>query len=34
MAQMKEQHNKVDIWDSFTVPWPGKFHREIEASEN
>lgn len=26
MAQMKEQHNKADIWDSFTVPWSGKFH--------
>jgi len=34
MAQMKEQHNKADIWDSFTVPWPGKFHEEIEASES
>lgn len=26
MAQMKEQHNKADVWDSFTVPWKGKFH--------
>lgn len=26
MAQMKEQHRKADIWDSFTVPWRGKFH--------
>jgi len=34
MAQMKEQHNKADVWDSFTVPWPGKFHEEIEASES
>jgi hypothetical protein len=25
MAQMKEQHNKADVWDSFTVPWKGKF---------
>jgi hypothetical protein len=25
MAQMKEQHNKADVWDSFTVPWHGKF---------
>lgn len=33
MAQMKEQKNKADIWDSFTVPWPGKFAKEIEASE-
>ena len=33
MAQMKEQHNKADIWDSFTVPWPGKFHHEIKMSE-
>ncbi len=25
-AQMKEQHkNKADVWDSFTVPWRGKF---------
>lgn len=25
-AQMKEQHrNKDDVWDSFTVPWHGKF---------
>ena len=35
MAQMKEQHKKkADIWDSFTLPWPGKFHHEIEASES
>ena len=34
MAQMKEQHkNKADIWDSFTVPWPGKFAAEIKESE-
>ena len=34
MAQMKEQRSsRVDIWDSFTVPWPGKFHEEIEDSE-
>jgi len=34
MAQMKEQHKrKADIWDSFTVPWPGKFAKEIKASE-
>ena len=33
MAQMKEQHSKADIWDSFTVPWPGKFAKEIKASE-
>lgn len=25
MAQMKEQHKKADVWDSFTVPWEGKF---------
>lgn len=25
MAQMKEQHAKADVWDSFTVPWRGKF---------
>jgi hypothetical protein len=25
-AQMKEQHkNKSDVWDSFTIPWKGKF---------
>lgn len=34
MAQMKEQHNNADIWDSFTVPWPGKFAKEIKASES
>ena len=29
MAQMKEQHrNKADIWDSFTIPWRGKFARK------
>lgn len=33
MAQMKEQKSKADIWDSFTVPWKGKYHREIEKSE-
>ena len=26
VAQMKEQHrNRADVWDSFTVPWRGKF---------
>ena len=25
MAQMKEQHDKTDVWDSYTVPYPGKF---------
>jgi beta-lactamase superfamily II metal-dependent hydrolase len=25
MAQMKEQHNRTDIWDSYTVPWSGRF---------
>jgi len=35
MAQMKEQRkNKADIWDSFTVPWPGKFAKEIKQSES
>ena len=35
MAQMKEQRkNKADIWDSFTLPWPGQFHHEIKASES
>ena len=34
MAQMKEQRKKkADIWDSFTLPWPGKFAKEIAASE-
>ena len=28
MAQMKEQHNKADVWDSYTVPWKGRFHHE------
>lgn len=29
-AQMKEQHkNKADVWDSFTVPWKGKFPRTL-----
>ena len=30
MAQMKEQHNKADVWDSYTLPWHGKFHDEIK----
>jgi hypothetical protein len=35
MAQMKEQRRgRADIWDSFTVPWPGKFAAEIAASES
>jgi len=25
MAQMKEQHGRADVWDSFTVPWRGRF---------
>jgi len=25
MAQMKEQHKKADVWDSYTVPWNGRF---------
>ena len=28
MAQMKEQHGGADVWDSFTVPWPGAFWYE------
>lgn len=28
MAQMKEQHNRVDVWDSYTVPWGGRFSQE------
>jgi len=35
MAQMKEQRKgKADIWDSFTIPWPGKFAKAIEDSES
>ena len=35
MAQMKEQHkNKKDVWDSYTLPWKGKFHHEIREFEN
>ncbi len=34
MAQMKEQHNKPDVWDSYTVPWTGKFHHEIKEYNN
>ncbi len=30
MAQMKEQHDKADVWDSYTLPWKGKFFHEIE----
>lgn len=26
MAQMKEQRSRADVWDSFTIPWKGKFH--------
>ncbi|WP_155838339.1 ComEC/Rec2 family competence protein [Hyphomonas beringensis] len=34
MAQMKEQHkNKPDIWDSFTVPWKGRFHEVLKDEE-
>ena len=25
MAQMKEQHKKANVWDSYTVPWKGRF---------
>ena len=25
MAQMKEQRRRADVWDSFTVPWRGRF---------
>ncbi|MCP5021136.1 MAG: MBL fold metallo-hydrolase [bacterium] len=25
MAQMKEQHSGTDIWDSYNLPWAGKF---------
>ena len=32
-AQMKEQHkNKPDVWDSFTVPWKGKFPESVAAT--
>ncbi|MDH5326360.1 MAG: hypothetical protein OEZ68_11535 [Gammaproteobacteria bacterium] len=30
MAQMKEQHDKADVWDSYTLPWNGKFHAQIK----
>lgn len=30
MAQMKEQHKKTDVWDSYTLPWHGKFNHEIK----
>jgi|GEM_PF-674657 len=26
MAQMKEQRTRADVWDSFTVPWAGRFY--------
>jgi hypothetical protein len=33
MAQMKEQRkNKPDIWDSFTVPWKGRFHDVLSGT--
>jgi hypothetical protein len=25
MAQMKEQHSRADVWDSYTVPWQGRY---------
>ncbi len=25
MAQMKEQHGRTDVWDSYVVPWHGRF---------
>ena len=25
MAQMKEQHRRTDVWDSYEVPWHGRF---------
>ena len=32
-AQMKEHHkNKPDVWDSFTVPWNGKFPEAVAAT--
>lgn len=34
MAQMKEQRRgKKDIWDSFTVPWRGKFHHIVHEDD-
>ena len=31
-AQMKEKHrNKADVWDSFTVPWRGKFPEAVSS---
>lgn len=29
-AQMKEQHKKADVWDSYTVPWKGKFPDAVD----
>ncbi len=29
MAQMKEQNKRTDVWDSFTVPWNGKYSKEL-----
>ena len=35
MAQMKESHKgKADVWDSFTVPWKGKFHDVLNGSHS
>ena len=32
-AQMKEKHRKrADVWDSFTVPWRGKFPEAVAAN--
>ena len=28
-AQMKEQHKKADVWDSYTIPWKGKFPESV-----
>jgi beta-lactamase superfamily II metal-dependent hydrolase len=32
MAQMKEQHTgSSDVWDSFTLPWRGRFHEVLDG---
>ncbi|MDE2979923.1 MAG: MBL fold metallo-hydrolase [Gemmatimonadota bacterium] len=34
MAQMKEEHRRgADVWDSYTVPWHGKFWYERSREE-
>jgi hypothetical protein len=30
LAQMKEQRNRADVWDSYTVPWKGRFPEFVD----